>query len=234
MKRFWDHAALHPEADGFTVLLDGARLRLPGGTQLHLPGRALAEAIAAEWNAAGGRKGGDMGWHDVPLTRLAGTAQERIAADPEPVVLEIARYGETDLLCYRADGPDALVRRQQALWQPWLDWAEGEYGARLHVTTGLMHVAQRPAAVAARAQAGAAQTLLSLAARGVAVPALGSLVLGLAMAAYRLDAATAFALASLDETYQAELWGRDAEAEARRRRMGEEVAVAGRFLELVR
>ncbi len=142
MKRFWDRAAIAPEANGFCVLLDGRPVRLPGGAPLHLPSRALAEAVAAEWNVAGGGKGGEMQWGEVPLTRLAGTAQERIVPNSEPIVLEIARYGETDLLCYRADGPEPLVQRQQAQWQPWLDWVAAEYGARLRVTSGVMPVAQ--------------------------------------------------------------------------------------------
>ena len=234
MKRFWHQAAIEPEVGGFGVLLDGRPVRLPGGARLRLSHRALAEAVAAEWDAAGGAKGGDMGWGDVPLTRLAGTLQERIAPDPEPVVLEIARYGQTDLLCYHAEGHEELVRRQQTHWQPWLDWAERQYGARLHVTAGVMPVAQDSQALAALAQAVAAQPTPALAALGVAVPALGSVVLGLAMAASRLDAAEAVVLATLDETFQAELWGRDEAAEQRRRCVAEEVAVAGRFLELSR
>lgn len=234
MKRFWDSATVAPDQDGFRVLLDGRVLRLPGGTPLLLPRRSLAEAIAAEWGAAGGAKGGEMDWTDVALTRLVGTAQERIAPDPEPVALEIARYGATDLLCYRAEGPEALVRRQRDGWQPWLDWAERAYGARLCVTGGVMPVAQDSGALAALARAVAAQSPFALAALGLAVPALGSLVLGLAMADFRLDGASAFALASLDESFQAELWGRDEAAEERRRRLAAEVAVAGRFLELVR
>jgi chaperone required for assembly of F1-ATPase len=234
MKRFWDCAAIAPEAGGFCVLLDGRPVRLPTGTKLHLPHRALAEAVAAEWDEAGGCKGGEMSWADVPLTRLAGTAQERIVPDPEPVMLEIARYGETDLLCYRADGPEALMQRQHAQWQPWLDWAAQAFGARLRVTAGVIPVAQDPQSVAALAQAVAAQPPFALAALGVAVPALGSLVLGLAMAACRLDAEAAFALATLDETFQAKLWGRDEAAELRRRHMREDVVVAGRFLLLAR
>ena len=230
MKRFWDRAAIAAAADGFAVLLDGKPVRLPGGAVLHVPGRVMAEAIAAEWNTAGGAKGGELSWGDVPLTRLAGTMQERVAPDPEPVALEIARYGESDLLCYRAEAPEALVRRQQAQWQPWLDWAAQHYGARLRVTAGVMPVAQEPGALAALAQAVAARSPSALAALGVAVPALGSLVLGLAMAELRLDAAAAVALATLDETFQAELWGRDDAAEQRRRNVAEDVAVAGRFL----
>ena len=234
MKRFWDSAVAAPDGEGFQVLLDGRPLLLPGGVPLHLDRRALAAAVAVEWNTAGGAKGGEMGWNDVPLTRLAGTAQERIAPDPEPVVLEIARYGESDLLCYRAEFPEALAQHEQTQWQPWLDWAERRFGARLRVTTGVVHIAQDPPALAALAQAVAAHTPPVLAALGVAVPALGSLVLGLAMAAFALPAAEAHALATLDETFQAELWGWDDEAEDRRRRVGDELALAGRFMELVR
>jgi chaperone required for assembly of F1-ATPase len=234
MKRFWDHAAVEAAADGFAVRLDGRPVRLPGGSPLLLSRRALAEAVAAEWNLAGGRKGGEMGWDDVPLTRLAGTAQERIAPDPEPVILEIARYGEADLLCYRADIPPALAQRQHAHWQPWLDWAANEHGAQLRVTAGVVHVAQDTQALAALAQAVAAQAPPALAALGLAVPALGSLVLGLAMAAFRLSAEAAFALATIDETFQAERWGRDDEAEERLRRVAADIAVAGRFLQLSR
>ena len=234
MKRFWDSAEVAAEAGGWRVLLDGRPLRLPGGGPLLLDRPALARAVAAEWQAAGTAKGGEMSYADVPLTRLAGTAQDRIAPNPEPVVLELARYGESDLLCYRAERPDALVRRQAGQWQPWLDWAEATFGARLRVTAGVMPVVQDTRAVAALAQAVAAHDALALAALGIAVPALGSLVLGLALAAGRLDAATAHALATLDETFQEEIWGRVDEAAVRRARIAGEVAVAGRFLELCR
>ena len=179
MKRFWDHASVEMTDGGWAVLLDGRPVRLPGGVPLRIEQRPLAEAVAAEWEAAGGAKGGEMSYADLPLTRLAGTAQERIVPDPEPVVLEIARYGESDLLCYRAGSPEELARRQDEMWQPWLDWAERALGARLRVTTGIMHVSQDPAALAALARAVAALDTVALAPLGVAVPAMGSLVLGL-------------------------------------------------------
>jgi chaperone required for assembly of F1-ATPase len=234
MKRFWDTAEVAASGDGWNVLLDGRPVRLPGGGTLRLGPPALAAAIRAEWQAAGDARGGEMSYADVPLTRLAGTAQERIAPNPEPVALELARYAETDLLCYRASQPEALARRQAAQWQPWLDWAEARYGARLRVTAGVMHVAQDPAALALLAQAVATHDALALAALGVAVPALGSLVLGLALAEARLDATEAHALATLDEAFQEELWGRDELALARRRRIGAELEVAARFLVLCR
>jgi chaperone required for assembly of F1-ATPase len=232
MKRFWQVAAMAAAQDGYRVLLDGRPVRLPGGAALVVPARGLAEAITAEWNAAGTARGGAMDWNDVPLTRLAGTAQERIAPNPQPVARRIAQYGETDLLCYRAEGPEALVQRQHELWSVWLDWVEGAYGAKLKVTTGVMPVAQDPEALAALGRAVADKTPAALAALGVAVPALGSLVLGLALAAFRLDAARAWTTASVDEDFQAGLWGRDEEGERRRCRVAEEVAMAERFLRL--
>ncbi len=234
MKRFWDHATVAPDGTGFRIVLDGRPVRIPGGGLLHLPSRALASAVAAEWQSAGGGKGGETSFADLMLTRLAGTAQARIAPDPEPVVLELARYGGTDLLCYRAEAPPELVARQAAAWQPWLDWAERRHGARLRVTHGVMHVAQPAEALAALAAGLAAHAPLTLAALGVAVPALGSLVLGLALAEGALDATAAHALATLDESFQEELWGVDQEALARRRRMGQEVADAAHLLELMR
>ena len=234
MKRFWDTAAPAPDAGGWTILLDGRPLRLPDGPKLHVAGRHLAAAVAAEWQTAGGGKGGAMTYADVPLTRLTGTAQERIAADPAAVALELARYGESDLLCYRADSPDALVQRQAAAWQPWLDWAATRYGARLRVATGVMHMPQDTAALAALAAAVSAYDPLALAALGVAIPSLGSAVLGLAMAEAALDAAQAHELAVLDELFQEQLWGADPAGQARRAHALADLSVAGNLLALLR
>jgi chaperone required for assembly of F1-ATPase len=232
MKRFWDTADVAAAGDGWSVQLDGKPLRLPGGAALRVPARALAEAIAAEWQAAGGARGGTTSYADLPLTRLAGTAQERVVQDPEPVALAIARYGETDLLCYRADRPAALVQRQAERWQPWLDWAAKRFGATLRSTSGLVHVAQPPEALAVLAAAVAAQPAWRLAGLGVAIPALGSLVLGLAVAEFALAADEAYEVSVLEERFQAELWGEDAEASARRAQIRAEVEVAGRFMAL--
>jgi chaperone required for assembly of F1-ATPase len=234
MKRFWDQAGLDPTPDGHAILLDGKPVRLPGGAALLVGPAALAEAIAAEWQAAGGARGGEMGFADTPLTRLAGTAQERIGPDPWPTVDAIARYGESDLLCYRAEAPETLVRRQHEAWQPWLDWAARVLAAPLRVGSGVAPLRQHQSSIATLRRAVAEQDALALAALGVAVPALGSLVLGLALAEGALDAATAHALGALDEIYQAELWGEDAEAAARRRAVAADIALAARFLALAR
>lgn len=231
MKRFWDHAAVQPQGDGFGIVLDGRPLRLPGGGSVHLPRREMAEAVAAEWDAAGGAKGAEMSYEDVPLTRLVGTAVDRIARDPAPSAEAIAKYGETDLLCYRAEDP-RLAARQMERWGPLLDWAALHLDAPLRVTQGIGHVAQPPDSLRALRAAVAAHDAFGLSALGIAVPLLGSVVLGLALSAGRLDAAQAHALATLDEAFQEEFWGADADAVARRARVGADVALAERLLRL--
>ena len=233
MRRFWRETAWEREPGGFRILLDGRPVRLPSGAPLRVGTEKLAKAIAAEWQAAG-QGGGAMTYAEVPLTRLAGTAQERIAAEPTPTVEAIAKYGESDLLCYRAERPAELVRRQARGWQPWLDWAALDLDAPLRVTAGVTHVAQPPDSLRALRRAVAAQDAAALAGLGVAVPALGSLVLGLALAAGRLDAETAHSLSVIDEAFQEELWGADETAAQRRRHVGAEIALAARFIDLSR
>lgn len=232
MKRFWTTASLAPDPSGHAILLDGKPLRLPGGAVLRIGPPRLAAAIAAEWQAAGGGKGGEMSFADTPLTRLAGTAQERIAPDPAPTIAALARYGETDLLCYRAETPETLVRRQHESWQPWLDWAARQLDAPLRVSHGIIAVPQPPDSLAALRGAVAALDPFGLAALGLAVPALGSLVLGLALATGALAAADAHRLGALDALYQAELWGEDAEAMKARAAVAAEVTLAERMLAL--
>jgi chaperone required for assembly of F1-ATPase len=234
MKRFWDRATVDKGPGGYGVLLDGRPVRLPGGAPLSVQSQQLAEAVAAEWtSAAGGAKGGDMSAAEVPLTRLAGTAQERIAPDPAPVAEGLAKYAETDLLCYRAEDP-RLAALQAEGWQPLLDWAARRHDALLRVTVGLMPVAQPAGAVAALRRAVLALPPLDLAVLGVLVPAFGSLVLGLAVLDARLDACEALRLATLDETFQEGLWGVDSEAAARRARVAADVEQAARLLALAR
>ncbi len=233
MKRVWTTAQAAPAEGGWGVLLDGKPLRIPSGPALLVPQPALAEAVAAEWQEAGADTG-EMDYTDVPLTRLAGTAQLRIVPDPAPTAAAIAAYGETDLLCYQADRPPELVLRQDEAWRPWLDWARQELGAALAVTSGIMHVKQHPAALAALHRAVAAENGWTLAGLGIVVPALGSLVLGLAVVRGALGPVAAQAVACVDEDYQAELWGVDSLAAARRDKILAELEESTRFMALVR
>jgi chaperone required for assembly of F1-ATPase len=233
MKRFWEVALAVPRLEGgYGVVLDGRPLRLPGGSILATDKRRLAEAIAEEWHTAGRAKGGQMRQEDVPLTRILASAQERIAPDPRPMVEGIAQYGVTDLLCYRAED-HRLAARQAEAWQPLLEWAALALDAPLSVTQGLMPVPQAPESLAALQASVARHDAAGLAALGVAVPALGSLVLGLAVSLGRLDAEEAHRLAILDEVFQEEFWGSDPETLARRKARLDDVKLAERFLALV-
>ena len=233
MKRFWEAALAVPRLEGgYGVVLDGRPLRLPGGSILATEKRRLAEAIADEWHRAGGTKGGEMTQEDVPLTRILASAQERIAPDPKPVVEGITKYGETDLLCYRAED-HRLAARQAEAWQPMIEWAALALDAPLNITQGLMPVPQAPESLTALQAAVARHDAGGLAALGVAVPALGSLVLGLAISLGRLNAEEAHRLAIVDEVFQEEFWGTDAEAATRRQSRLDELKLAERFLALM-
>jgi len=234
VKRFWDQATAVPIDGGFTIHLDGKPLHLPGGATLRLEHAPLAQEIALEWQRAGGAKEGEMSFADTPLTRLAGTAQARIGTDPWPTVDAIARYGETDLLCYRAETPEELARRQQEAWQPWLDWVEQRHSAKLRATAGIVAVKQHRNSIAALRAAVGELDPWALSALGVAVPALCSLVSGLALADQALHPATAHALGALDELFQAEQWGEDDAAVARRRAVADDIAIAARMIALTR
>ncbi len=229
MKRVYKTAASLQVEDGFGVLLDKKRLLTPAKLPLVVPSRALAEAIAEEWQA----QGPELRPHTMPLMRLASTAIDLVANRRQEVVAEIAAYSETDLLCYRADGPPELVARQHAVWQKLLDWAALRYDAPLAVTTGIVPVAQKPATLHALAVAVAACDPIRLTALHAVTTASGSLIIGLALLEGELDADAAFAAAQLDETFQIERWGEDYEAADRRAALKADVATAARFLLLL-
>ncbi|MDE1896696.1 MAG: hypothetical protein KGH91_06450 [Rhodospirillales bacterium] len=228
MKRFWSRATPHQEAGGFTVQLDQRAVKMPSGAQLCVPHRALAEAIAEEWDAAGA----DFSPDDLPLTQLACTAHERITPHRASIVTQLAAYGLNDLLCYRAEGPKPLVARQHKEWDPWLSWMEAAHGIGLITTNGLMPVNQLPWTAKKLEALLSTRAEYELAALGVLIPALGSFVLGLASAEGALDAQAACAAAMLDELWQAEQWGEDEADAAKRAAFVADVANAVRFIRL--
>jgi chaperone required for assembly of F1-ATPase len=232
MKRFWTEVTQREENGTVGIRLDGKPMRLPGGQPLTLPPGPLADAVAAEWRTAGSAPGGTVTMEDVPLTRIAATATQRIAPEPGPTIDALARYAETDLLCYRAEFPPELAARQALLWQPWLDWSASHLGARLVAHAGVMPHTQPAEALARFRDILSACTPWRLAGLGVAVPALGSLILGIALAERRLEPDTAHELALLDEMFEVQHWGMDALAEARRRQIRQDIADAARFMAL--
>lgn len=207
-KRFWSETSVEPADGGFSILLDGRPVRTPRKALFVLPTRALAEAVAAEWDA----QEGEVRPETMPLTRSANSAIDKLSVQREEVADLLAAYGETDLLCYRAEGPEGLVARQAEAWDPLLDWAAEALGARLKPVTGLIPAPQDPAALDALAERARAFDPFALAAFHDLVTLSGSLVLALAVTEGRHDPETAWLLSRIDETWQAEMWGHDEEA----------------------
>jgi chaperone required for assembly of F1-ATPase len=216
--------------NGFGVALDEKPLSTPRRRTLAVPSRALAGAISEEWQA----QGDEVRPNAMPLTQLAVTALDRVAERRETVIHELAAYGSTELLCYRAEHPAELAERQAEAWQPLLDWLALRFDAPLAVTSGVVPKRQSPAALAALRAAIAERSSWELAALALATQAAGSIVLGLALIEERIDAAAAWSLSLLDELYQAELWGEDREAVARRESIRRDILAAEGFLSLLR
>ncbi len=229
MKRFYRRAEPAAGEGGHRVLLDGRPLRTPAGRTFLLPEAGLAAAIAEEWQAQGEHIEPSL----MPLTRLATTAVDLMPERRGDAIAELAGFARTDLLCYRAAQPEALTDRQRRDWQPWLDWASREFGARLETTTALEPVAQPEEAVArlvARSEGLDDWRLVGL----HAVTRLtGSLVLGLAVERGELDAERAFALSHLEELWEMEHWGRDTEQERRLAAIRRDLVASGRYLALL-
>ena len=209
-KRFWKSVAVEACEGGFIVKLDARPVKTPGKQVLVVPTAAMAQAIAAEWDAQQGLVRPET----MPYTRAANSALEKVMPQFAEVVGLLAAYGDTDLLCYRATGPVELIARQSAAWDPLLDWAATALDAPLTASAGVMHIAQPVASTARLHALTAALTPFQIAAFHDLVMLSGSLVLAFAVIHGRLDAAKAWAISRIDETYQAELWGEDEEASA--------------------
>lgn len=205
MKRFYATADALASDAGWTVTLDGKPVPTPARAALDLPNAALAAAVAAEWAA----QGDTLRPETMPLTGFAYAAIDRVAPDRAAFAAGLAAFAETELLCYRADGPTALVAAQAAGWDPLLAWARARYDADFTVTSGINHTAQPPATLARIAAAWAAFDAFRLAALHPVVTICGSAVIGLAVAERHLSATAAFAAGQLDELWQAEQWGSD-------------------------
>lgn len=225
MKRFYRDATVVAEDGGHAVRLDDRFVRTPARAPLILPTIALAEAVASEWRAQGDSIDPRM----MPMTGMANAAIDQIAPDPAPFAAGIARYAQSDLLCYRADGPHELVARQSLLWDPLLDWARGRYGVGFEVTQGIIPVPQPPATLQRLADVVAARDPFGLAGLSTLVTLSGSLVCGLAVVDGGFDAQSVWDAADIDEIWQAEQWGEDAEAAARSSRRAHEFLTACAF-----
>jgi chaperone required for assembly of F1-ATPase len=230
LKRFYKVCAVESADDGHAVTLDGRSIKTPGKAPLIVPSKPLADVVADEWDA----QGDVIDTDSMPMTQFASTAVDRVVPRRDAVIDDIAAFGRTDLLCYRAEHPTALVARQGAIWQPLLDWAALRYDAPLLVTGGIIPVDQPENSLAAVRAAVAESDDYALSGLYSLTVACGSIVLALAVREKEIEAEAAFAASQLDETWQAEQWGSDPEAESRRERLRTDIHAAAQFLALLR
>ncbi len=229
MKRFYAEASASAVEGGWQIQLDGRPVKTPARNALLLPTERLGAAIAEEWQA----QGDQVDPRSMPLTGLANAAIDRVAPDASTFAQGLARYGESDLLCYRADRPEALAARQRDLWDPLLAWARRRFDIEFETACGIIHRPQHPETIDRLARAVASRDAFALAALSPLVTVSGSLVIALALAEAAIDLDSAWAAATLDEQWQIEQWGEDAEASAMLAARRQDFEAGHRFLILL-
>ena len=230
MKRFYKDVSIAPAEGGFAVLLDGKPVKTPSRNALLLPTERLALAVAEEWRG----QGDAIDATSMPLLRLSNTVIDGVTANRADVIIAILRFGENDLLCYRAHQPPDLAQRQREGWDPLLDWARQRFSARMTVAGGLTHVDQSPDALAALREPLRDYDAFTLAGLHVIASITGSLVLALAVVEGYIPGGYAFELSRVDEVYQAEKWGADDEAVKRAAALAHELDKAVELIAAVR
>jgi chaperone required for assembly of F1-ATPase len=229
VKRFWKEVAVEERGDGWGVQLDGRPVKTPARAPLVVPTQALADAIAADWRSVAET----IDPRAMPLTGLANAAIDRVAPDPHAFAEGLARYAEADLACYRADAPRKLVELQERHWDPLLGWARRRYDVDFATTCGLIHVAQPGGTLDRLGHAVAALGAFQLAGLSPLVTIGGSLVAGLAVLEKAVPVQEAWQAVSIDERWQLEQWGADADAEAALDNRRRDFFAGARFLELL-
>ena len=226
VKRFYSEATANPAGEGWSVALDGRPVRTPSKSEMLLPSKALAEAIKAEWND----QGEQIDPAAMHLTRIANTAIDGVTGREAAVADDIAAYAGSDLLCYRAEGPEGLVAAQCALWDPILDWFKSELEAPFTCATGIVHAPQPEASLKRVCKEFGGFDAFALSALHTITTLNGSALLALAHAKRRLSADLVWKAAHVDEDWQISQWGEDSEAKARRGYRRVEFDAAARFL----
>ena len=227
-KRFYDDVSVVQEEGQFLIHLDKRSVKTPGRNLLSLPVQSLADDVAAEWQAQSER----IDPMTMPFTRLLNTAVDGVATDMQAVKEDIVRYSGTDLLCYRASGPEGLVKRQMELWDPWIDWAQAVLGCRFDLAEGVMHVEQPAESIAAfSAHVGLINDPLILASTHVVMTLTGSATLAMAVQKGELGCDDAWLAAHVDEDWNIAEWGEDEEAAERRAKRFVDMKAACRVIE---
>ncbi len=230
IKRFYERVRVMPNGAGFTVCLDDKPLKTPAGALVLVSHKGLAAALAAEWDNQGER----FDPQTLALTQTVNSGLDHVGAHREKIVAELARFGQSDLICYRADGPEALVQREDQYWQPLLDWARDVLRAPLKVGAGVQPILQPAESMEALRKHIAHHEDISLAALHQAVSLCGSVIIGLALSFGHLTEQEAWAAAQVDENWQLEQWGHDDEAKQRAQNRQAGLSAAAFVLEICR
>lgn len=227
-KRFYREAGVSGDGETFSVALDGRLAKTPGGRPLALPTHAAAKLVADEFAA----QVEVIDPVTMPTYRLANSAIDGVARDPRVVLEDVCRYASSDLVCYRADGPDRLVARQAAMWDPVLDWARQAIGARFYLAEGIVHVTQPPEALeAVRSSLMARPDPVRVAGLHVMTAITGSALIAMMVERGAISIDEAWAAAHVDEDWNVDQWGEDTEALARRQHRYRDFAAASTLLE---
>jgi chaperone required for assembly of F1-ATPase len=224
-RRFYETVQVEPEEGGFAVRLDARVVRTPGGGRLVLPSKALAEMVAEEWRS----QGEVLEIAGMHATRLANTAIEQIPAAREATADSVAGYAASDLLCYFAEEPAALVERQRTHWEPVLQLIEAEAKVSFLRAAGIVHQTQPEATLAEVRNIALALDDFRLAGLAFGAALFGSAILAIAMLRGWIDGQQAFELSRLDEAWQEEKWGVDEEAAERAERLRNEALMLERW-----
>lgn len=229
MKRFWRDVSVEPASPGWTIKLDSRPVKTPARAALVVPTEPLANAIADEWSSVDG----EIDPRSMPLTGIANAAVDRVAPDRQAFANGLAHYAEADLVCYRAEGPGALVEQQSKHWDRLLGWARRRYDVDFTTTSGLTHVAQPAATVERLSHCIVALDSFRLAGLSPLVTIGGSLIAALAVLEKAISPEQAWEAVSIDERWQLDQWGSDAEAEVALENRRRDFMAAACFLDLL-
>jgi chaperone required for assembly of F1-ATPase len=229
-RRFYATVTVTPSSSGFTIQLDGRIPRTPGGVELSVPLRGLAEMMAAEWSA----QVDFIEFAEMPVTRLVNTVLDGMPGSRAKTEASIVEYAGSDLLCYLAEGPPSLVRRQLAAWTPMLEWARRDLGLDFVQTAGIVHKIQPAETLAKVAEIASRADDFTLTGLAFAVSLLGSAVLGLALREGFIDGAGALDASRIEEVFQEERWGLDGEAAVRTGVLRRDARVLQEWFEVLR
>ena len=229
MRRFWSDVGVEREGEKWSIRLDGRPVRTPARANLVVPTEALAEAVAQEWRSVEE----DIDPRAMPLTGLANAAIDRVAPEGQAFAGGLARYAAADLACYRSEWPPELVSRQVDSWDDLLAWARRRYDVDFSTTSGLLHVPQPQATIERLSHEVASLDPFRLAGLSPLVTTGGSLIAALAVLEKALAPEAAWEAVSVDDRWQLEQWGADAEAELALENRKRDFLAAARFLSLL-